>query len=189
MGPRGPGNFFPDILVLKLGNPVHALIIGDAPLGREVNVFLAATLQVRDYMAMKVVEVDASDSVYDATEKITSNNVGCVVVTENDDIAGIVTKGDIIKRALMKLLDPKITRVSTIMTIPVVTISPDDSLEDAARTMSSRQVSKLPVIDDETGLLVGIITSTDIIRVEPGYVGYLKDLIFSKSSHQRSDAD
>jgi CBS domain-containing protein len=148
---------------------------------------MAATLQVRDYMTMKVVEVDASDSVYDTAEKMTANNVGCVVVTENDDIAGIVTKGDIIKRALLKLLDPKTTRVSTIMTAPVVTISPDDSLEEAAMMMSDRQVSKLPVMDDVSGLLVAIITSTDIIRIEPGYVGYLKDLIFSKSSHQRTD--
>ncbi|MFI5420348.1 MAG: CBS domain-containing protein [Nitrososphaerales archaeon] len=53
--------------------------------------------------------------------------------------------------------------------------------------MSNRNVSKLPVIDDQSGLLVGIITSTDIIRIEPGYVGYLKDLIFSKSSHQKDD--
>ena len=47
--------------------------------------------------------------------------------------------------------------------------------------MSERHVSKLPVLDTE-GLLVGIITSTDIIRVEPEYIKYLEDLIYSKSS-------
>ena len=143
---------------------------------------MAATLQVRDYMTMKVVKVDASDSVFDAAEKMIENKVGCVVVIQNDDIAGIITKGDIIKRSLLKLQDPKTTRASSIMTTPVVTIGPDESLEDAARLMASRQVSKLPVIEDDSGLLVAIITSTDIIRIEPGYVGYLKDLIFSKSS-------
>ena len=143
---------------------------------------MAATLQVRDYMTMKVVKVDASDSVFDAAEKMIESNVGCVVVIQNNDIAGIITKGDIIKRSLLKLQDPKKTRVSSIMTTPVVTIGPDESLEEAARIMSSRHVSKLPVIEDDSGLLVAIITSTDIIRIEPGYVGYLKDLIFSKSS-------
>ena len=133
-------------------------------------------------MTMKVVKVDASDSVFDAAEKMIENNVGCVVVIRNDDVAGMVTKGDIIKRSLLKLQDPKETRVSSIMTTPVVTIGPDESLEEAARIMSNRQVSKLPVIEDDSGLLVAIITSTDIIRIEPGYVGYLKDLIFSKSS-------
>ena len=64
---------------------------------------MAATLQVRDYMTMKVVEVDASDSVHDAAEKMMGGKVGCVVVTQNDDIAGVVTKGDIIKRFLLEL--------------------------------------------------------------------------------------
>ncbi|MFI5420349.1 MAG: cyclic nucleotide-binding/CBS domain-containing protein [Nitrososphaerales archaeon] len=83
---------------------------------------MSATLQVRDYMTMKVVEVDASDSVHDAAEKMMSGKVGCVVVTQNDDIAGVVTKGDIIKRSLLELTDPKNTRVSSIMSTPVVTI-------------------------------------------------------------------
>ena len=142
----------------------------------------AATLQVRDYMAMEVVKVDVSDSVFDAAQKMIEKNVGCVVAIQNDDIIGVVTKGDVIKNSLLRLQDPKSTRVSTIMTTPVVTIGPDESLEEAARIMSSRQVSKLPVIEDDSGLLVGIITASDIVRVEPGYVGYLKDLIFSKSS-------
>ena len=71
------------------------------------------------------------------------------------------------------------------MVSPVVTISSDDSLEQAAKKMSERHVSKLPVVDDESGLLVGILTSTDIIRVEPTYVEYLKDLISSTRQRGR----
>ena len=140
---------------------------------------MSANPEVRDHMGMKVVTSDASDFVYDATKKMIENNVGCVVVAENDDIAGIVTKGDIIKNVILKLLDPRTERISTIMVTPVITISPDDSLEDAARLMSERRVSKLPVIENESGLLVGIITSTDIMQVEPAYIEYLKDLIAS----------
>ncbi len=130
-------------------------------------------------MGMKVVTADVSDSVYDTTSKLIENNVGCIVVTENDDIAGIITKGDIIKKVIIKSQDPKKERISSIMVTPVVTISPDSSLEEAAKLMSDRRVSKLPVLEEESGLLVGIITSTDIIRVEPAYVEYLKGLISS----------
>lgn len=142
---------------------------------------MSANPQVRDYMAMKVATVDASDSVYDAATRMIEAKVGCIVVTQNDDIAGIVTKGDIIRNTILKVQDPKLVRVSSIMATPVVTISPDDSLEQAAKLMSERHVSKLPVVDDESGLLVGIVTSTDIIHMEPGYIDYLKELIASST--------
>ena len=144
---------------------------------------MSASPEVRDYMGRKVITADASDSVFDATTRMIERNVGCIVVTQNDDIAGIITKGDIIKNTILKFQDPKSVRVSSIMVTPVFTIPPDDSLEEAAKLMSERHISKLPVIEDESGLLVGIITSTDIIRVEPEYVGYLKDLITSTALH------
>jgi len=142
---------------------------------------MSATPQVRDYMGMKVVSADLSDTVFDVTAKMIENNVGCVVITETDDITGIVTKGDIIKNVILKSQDPKKLKVSLIMVTPVMKVSPNSSLEDAARQMSEGHVSKLPVIDDESGLLVGIITATDIIRIEPIYVEYLKGLITSPS--------
>jgi CBS domain-containing protein len=139
---------------------------------------MSTTLLVRDYMAHQVVTVDVSDSVFDATEKLVKNNVGCIVATENGEVSGIVTKGDILKNSLLKLRDPVRTNVGSVMTRPFITIEADASLEDAANLMSEKQVSKLPVLED--GLLVGIITATDIMRVEPDYVKYLKDLIDSK---------
>jgi len=139
--------------------------------------------EVRDYMGMKVVTADVSDSVFDVASKLIEGKVGCVVIMQNDDIAGMVTKGDIIKNTILSAQDPKKLRASSIMTTPVVTISPDNSLEEAAKKMSERRISKLPVIDDESGLLVGIITSTDIIRVEPNYVSHLKGLIASSLDH------
>ena len=138
---------------------------------------MTANPEVREYMTMKVITADASDSVYDVAAKMIEGNVGCVVITQNDDIAGMITKGDIIKNTVLKLNDPKKMRASSIMVTPVVTISPDDSLEAAAKRMSERHVSKLPVVDDESGLVVGVITSSDIMRLEPSYVEFLKELI------------
>ncbi len=140
---------------------------------------MSANPEVRDYMAMKVVTADVSESVFDVATKMIEDNVGCVVIMRNDDIAGVVTKGDIIRNTILKLSDAQKMRISSVMNTPVVTISPDDSLEDAAKKMSERHVSKLPVVDEESGLLVGIISSSDIMRMEPSYVEYLKDLIAS----------
>ena len=137
-----------------------------------------ATLTVRDYMSMRVVSVDASDSVYNAADILIRNNVGCVVVTEYGDLKGIVTKGDILRNALLKSLDPQRTKIEEVMTRNPITIEASATLEDAAKMMTERNVSKLPVLDD--GILVGLLSASDIIRVEPSYVEYLKGLIERK---------
>jgi len=129
---------------------------------------------IEDFMTYNVVTVDVSDSVYEAARKMLDSNVGCVVAMDKGEVMGIVTKGDILRNSLLKLLDPKATKVESIMTHPFVTIDAGASLEDAADLMSKKQVSKLPVLQD--GVLIGIITATDIIRVEPEYVKYLKGL-------------
>lgn len=142
---------------------------------------MAAVLQVRDYMMMRVVTADVSDSVYNAADILIRNNVGCVVVTEYGDIKGIVTKGDILRNSLLKSLDPKETKVGEVMTTEPVTIEASTSLEDAAKVMTEKNVSKLPVLDE--GILVGLISASDIIRVEPTYVNYLRGLIEKNVPH------
>ena len=141
----------------------------------------AAVPEVRDYMSMRVVSVDASDSVYNAADIMIKNGVGCVVVTEYGDLAGIVTKGDILRNSLLKLLDPKKTTAQLVMTKSPVTIEASASLEDAAKLMTERNVSKLPVLDE--GILVGVISASDIMRVQPTYVTYLRGLIERNISH------
>lgn len=136
--------------------------------------------QVRDYMSMRVVSVDASDSVFNAADIIIRNNVGCVVITEYGEIVGIVTKGDIMKKSLLMLRDPKLTKISSIMNRSPVTIESGATIEEAAKLMTEKHVSKLPVLDQ--GVLVGVISSTDIIRVAPEYLTYLRGLIDQKVS-------
>lgn len=142
---------------------------------------MAAVPEVRDYMTMRVVSVDASDSVYNAADIMLKNSVGCVVVTEYGDIAGIVTKGDMIRNCLLKLVDPKNTTVAYVMTKSPVVIEASASLEEAAKLMTEKNVSKLPVLDE--GILVGVISASDIMRVEPTYVTYLRGLIERNISH------
>ena len=142
---------------------------------------MAAVPEVRDYMTMRVVSVDVSDSVYNAADIMIKNSVGCVVVTEYGEIAGIVTKGDIIRNSLLKLLDPKSTTVQAVMTKSPVVIDASASLEEAAKLMTERNVSKLPVLDE--GIVVGVISASDIMRVEPTYVTYLRGLIERNISH------
>jgi tRNA nucleotidyltransferase (CCA-adding enzyme) len=122
------------------------------------------TAPVADLMSKKVVTVNKESTVFDVAREILNHDIGCViVVNEKREIIGIVTKGDILREAVMKRLDPQKIGVEEIMSKPVVTIEAKDSLAEASSVMSKRSVSKLPVVGDNQQL-VGIISSTDIVR-------------------------
>ena len=126
-------------------------------------------------MSPNVITLDTSASALDAVSKIIEFNVGSVVVVNGNNVIGMITKGDILRKAILPGLDPSATSVEKVMSYNVITIGKYATLEDASRVMSTKKVSKLPVM--ENGRLVGIITSTDIINTEPVMVGYLHELI------------
>lgn len=135
----------------------------------------SATMRVLDVMSTDVVKAQLLEPVYDAVYRMLTKNVGSIVITDNGMVVGIVTKGDVLRRAFLKGVDPKSLPVKKIMSTPPVTISPAATLEEASKLMNEKRISKLPVV--ENGKLVGIITSTDIIKAEPIQVGYLQELV------------
>ena len=136
---------------------------------------MSAIVRVADLMSRQVVCVDTTATAFQAVSKLIEHDVGCVLVVNGKDVVGVVTKGDILRKVVLKGLDPSATPVERVMSQNVATIGKYSSVEEASRLMSERKVSKLPVLED--GKLVGIITSTDIIRTEPFMVDYLHELI------------
>lgn len=132
-------------------------------------------MKVFDVMSSDVVTTGITGSLDEATNRMLEREVGCIVVTNKDYVAGIITKGDILRKAFLKGVAAKKVTAKKVMTQPVFTISPDATLEEASKLMTERHVSKLPVVKDKK--LVGIITSTDVIRAEPIQVGYLQELV------------
>ena len=87
------------------------------------------------------------------------------VVDGEGHVVGIVTRG-MLERFLATAPPPTIQArqhgITQVMAAPVITVSPDDPMEEAARLMVTRQIGSLPVVDH--GRLVGIITETDIFK-------------------------
>ena len=87
------------------------------------------------------------------------------VVDGEGHVVGIVTRG-MLERFLATAPPPTIQArqhgISQVMAAPVITVSPDDPMEEAARLMVVEQIGSLPVVDQ--GRLVGIITETDIFK-------------------------
>jgi CBS domain-containing protein len=134
------------------------------------------TIHVGDVMSNALVTVQGNDPVSTAVARLLKRAVGSVLVmNKQGNIVGIITKGDILREVVMKRSDPNVVKSREIMSEPVIAIDIDSSLEDASKLMIQKKVSKLAVL--ENGNLEGIITSTDIIRVQPLQVNYLEELV------------
>jgi CBS domain-containing protein len=120
------------------------------------------TAKVEELMSPKVVTVETNSTAFDAAREMLDHDIGCIVVLDGKKVDGIVTKSDIIREAVMKRLDPQKISIETIMTKPAITIQNSSSLSEASGLMSKHNITKLPVL--EKGELVGIITSSDLVR-------------------------
>jgi CBS domain-containing protein len=136
----------------------------------------SATIRVRDVMSRNLVTARDTDRASTAVTLLLKYGVGSVLVVDKKaQLVGIITKGDVLREIVTKHLDPDVVESKEIMSKPVITIDEDCSLEDASDMMIQKKVSKLAVMKE--GQLGGIITSTDIIRVEPIQVSYLEELV------------
>jgi CBS domain-containing protein len=93
------------------------------------------------------------------------------MVTEKGRLVGMITEGDILRKAFIKNKSPTKTKVWQIMTRKVVTIHPDDDLYHVTQLMNKKGIRRLPVIED--GQIVGYITEKDLLKVEPSILDVL----------------
>ena len=112
-------------------------------------------------MTKGVLTVDEEKTIFEAAELMSQKEVGDVVVLKGEIPRGIVTERDFVRRVVAKKtsLDAKI---SDVMSKPLITISPEASLKEAARKMVSRGIRRLPVVEQHK--LVGIIVVSDFAR-------------------------
>jgi CBS domain-containing protein len=131
-------------------------------------------IYVKDIMTRRVRTIDADASVKEAARKMARWGIGALVVTKSETKpVGIVTEGDI-SRSVARGLDPG-APLTSLRTKKLVTVSPDERVEVAAKIMSDAGVKKLPVL--ERGKLVGIVTQSDIVGSSFSLVTSLKEMV------------
>ena len=109
------------------------------------------------------VSVPPAATVREALEAMTKEEVGAVVVVENDKAVGMFTRRDAIERVVLPKLPPESTRVSTVMTSPVEVLSMDTELSDALKLMAARPFNHIPIVDSDSKV-VGIATTKPIMK-------------------------
>jgi CBS domain-containing protein len=136
---------------------------------------MSGIILVRDIMMKNVKTVRTDDSVHAAVLKMNKFQIGSVIVTNNGRAVGIITERNILERVVEPRLDPGTIWAKDIMSAPLVTVNPNDAVEEAAKIMAQKRIKKLPVVDGDK--VVGVISTSDIVRANPTQLGILEELL------------
>jgi CBS domain-containing protein len=118
--------------------------------------------QIRDLMTENPSSCERGTPVAEAAKVMARENVGSVPVVQNGRLVGVVTDRDLVVRVLAEGRDPQSTTVGEIASSELVTLSPDDGVDQALQLLARHQVRRLPVVEGER--LVGIVAQADIAR-------------------------
>ena len=122
---------------------------------------------VQDVMTTNVVYLPSETTLAEAARTMREQDIGDVVVADGAALTGLVTDRDIVVRAVAERYDPASTTIGEIVSKDLVTVRPDDSVQQAALLMRDNAVRRVLVCDDEKGL-VGIVSIGDLAeQIDP----------------------
>ena len=108
-----------------------------------------------------VVVAGPDSTVHEAAALMGEANVGSIIVKEDDEVRGIFTERDLLKRVIGKGLDPRTTPLKLVMSAPVRSCGLGASLESVLRMLTAEHIRHLVVLED--GALVGLIGLRDVL--------------------------
>ena len=140
---------------------------------------------IRDFMTSNPCTIDADKTVAYAAKMMRDEDVGLAPIVEGDKLIGMLTDRDIAVRVAAQGRDPDQVSVRDVASKKLVTIDPQQDLDEALRIMAKHQVRRLPVVEED-GRLVGVVAQADIAREgDAGQTGKLVEEI-SESGGQMS---
>jgi CBS domain-containing protein len=118
---------------------------------------------IREAMTSNPCSIDATQTVAYAARMMRDEDVGVAPIVEGDKLVGVLTDRDIAIRVVAEGRDPQSTTVTEVASKDIVTIDPQQDLDEALRLMAKHQVRRLPVVEED-GRLVGVLAQADVAR-------------------------
>ena len=110
----------------------------------------------------KVLSIAPDASVYEAISLMADNSIGALIVVSNGMLVGILSERDYARKVILQQRSSKDTCVCDIMTAPVITVTPNHTVEECMRLMTDGRIRHLPVV--EGAAIVGIVSIGDLVR-------------------------
>ena len=118
---------------------------------------------VSEAMTSNPCSIDATQTVAYAARMLRDEDVGVAPIVEGDKLVGVLTDRDVAVRVVAEGRDPESTTVAEVASKDVVTIDPQQDLDEALRLMAKHQVRRLPVVEED-GRLVGVVAQADVAK-------------------------
>jgi len=141
-------------------------------------------IKVGDLMTRNFISTSPDSNLRECAKMMVKKRVGSLIIKEKDKLRGILTEKDIIwaivKKSTKALKD---IRAKDLMKRKVVTIKPGADVTDAMQKFKKKKIRRLPVV--ENGKLIGMLTTKDILRIDPGLFQIIAETIKIKEETKK----
>jgi CBS domain-containing protein len=138
--------------------------------------------EILDDKGHDVLRIEADASVFDAVKRMVEAGVGSLLVTDGDEIGGIFTERDYLRRMTLEGRDDKDTAVREVMTAPLIVVTPETDVDECMAIMTDRRIRHLPVVEAKE--IVGILSIGDVVKFKSKQqsfeIQYLTDYITAR---------
>jgi CBS domain-containing protein len=138
--------------------------------------------EILDEKSGDVIRIGGDSTVYEAVQAMVEANVGALLVTEGDEISGIFTERDYLRRIAVEGRRSRDTSVREVMSSPVLIVNPGTTVDETMALMTDRRIRHAPVVED--GALVGMISIGDLVKFiskkQSFQIQYLTDYITAR---------
>ncbi len=125
--------------------------------------------------------VSPKSTVYDALNMMAEQDIGALVVVEDDEVIGIFSERDYARKVILQGKASKATLVKEIMTDEVLCVGPDQSVSKCMALMTDKRIRHIPILDK--GQLLGVISIGDVVKAiiaeQQIIINHLEDYIYS----------
>jgi CBS domain-containing protein len=117
---------------------------------------------VLERKGFQVFSITPADTVLRAVQEMSDKRVGALLVMEGDRLVGVVSERDYARKVILQNHSSMETPVGQIMTRPVITVGPDQSVAECMTLMTERRIRHLPVVED--GRVTGVLSIGDLVK-------------------------
>jgi CBS domain-containing protein len=118
--------------------------------------------QILERKGGRVISIAKDAPVLEAIRLMAEHHIGAVLVMQGEDLIGIASERDYARKVILQGRSSSDTPVATIMSTPVICVTPMDSVKDCMSIMTDRHLRHLPVLEDNR--VVGIVSIGDLVK-------------------------